>query len=86
MPLRGEFEPRTIRTSNGPGLAFTHLQLLSVRARRMRATPTGVAHHPLLLAYLREAHLLADRRDDALAVARRALDLAHQQQERGNWA
>jgi tetratricopeptide (TPR) repeat protein len=42
----------------------------------------------LLLAYLGEAHLLAGCRDEALAVARRALDLAHRQKERGNeaWA
>jgi tetratricopeptide (TPR) repeat protein len=38
------------------------------------------------LAYLGQAHLLAGRRDDALAVARRALDLAHRQKERGNEA
>ncbi len=47
---------------------------------------TGTAHHPLLLAYLGEAHLLAGRRDEAVAVARRALDLAHRQKERGNEA
>ena len=47
---------------------------------------TGTTQHPLLLAYLGEAHLLAGRRDDALAVARRALDLAHLQKERGNEA
>ena len=47
---------------------------------------TGTVHHPLLLAYLGEAHLLAGRWDDALAVARRALDLAHRQKERGNEA
>jgi tetratricopeptide (TPR) repeat protein len=47
---------------------------------------TGTTHHSLLLAYLGEAHLLAGRRDDASAVARRALDLAHRQQERGNEA
>ncbi|HSF02570.1 MAG TPA: hypothetical protein VLA62_06150, partial [Solirubrobacterales bacterium] len=47
---------------------------------------TGIANHPLLLAYLGEAHLLAGRRDDALAVARRALDLARRQKERGNEA
>ena len=47
---------------------------------------TGVANHPLFLAYLGEAHLLAGRRDDARAVARRALDLAHRQKERGNEA
>jgi tetratricopeptide (TPR) repeat protein len=46
----------------------------------------GVANHPLFLAYLGEAHLLADRRDEALEVARRALDLAHRQKERGNEA
>jgi tetratricopeptide (TPR) repeat protein len=47
---------------------------------------TGNANHPLLLAYLGEAHLLAGRPDEALAVARRALDLAHRQKERGNEA
>lgn len=47
---------------------------------------TGIANHPLFLAYLGEAHLLAGRRDEALAVARRALDLAHRQKERGNEA
>jgi len=47
---------------------------------------TGTACHPLLLAYLGEAHLLAGRRDEAAAVTRRALDLAHRQQERGNEA
>jgi tetratricopeptide (TPR) repeat protein len=38
------------------------------------------------MAYLGETHLLAGRRDDAVAVARRALDLAHRQKERGNEA
>jgi tetratricopeptide (TPR) repeat protein len=47
---------------------------------------TGTTNHPLLLAYLGEAHLLAGHRDDALAVAGRALDLAHRQKERGNEA
>jgi tetratricopeptide (TPR) repeat protein len=49
---------------------------------------TGTTCHPLLLTYLGEAHLLAGRRDDALAVARRAVDLALRQKERGNeaWA
>ena len=47
---------------------------------------TGTSNHPLFRAYLGEAHLLAGRRDDALAVARRALDLAHGQKERGNEA
>ena len=47
---------------------------------------TGATFHPLLLAYLGEAHLLAGHPDDALAVARRALDLAHRQRERGNEA
>jgi class 3 adenylate cyclase/tetratricopeptide (TPR) repeat protein len=47
---------------------------------------TGTSNHSLLLAYLGEAHLLAGRRDDALGVARRALDLAHRQKERGNEA
>jgi tetratricopeptide (TPR) repeat protein len=47
---------------------------------------TGVVNHPLCLAHLGEAHLLAGRPDEALAVARRALDLAHQQKERGNEA
>jgi class 3 adenylate cyclase/tetratricopeptide (TPR) repeat protein len=47
---------------------------------------TGTIHHPLLLAYLGEAHLLTGRRDDAAAAAQRALDLAHRLQERGNEA
>jgi tetratricopeptide (TPR) repeat protein len=47
---------------------------------------TGTVHHPLLLAYLGEAHLRAGRRDDAAGVAQRALDLAHRQKERGNEA
>jgi tetratricopeptide (TPR) repeat protein len=47
---------------------------------------TGIANHPLFLAYLGEAHLLAGRPDDALAVGRRALDLARRQKERGNEA
>jgi class 3 adenylate cyclase/tetratricopeptide (TPR) repeat protein len=47
---------------------------------------TGIANHPLFLAYLGEAHLLAGRPDDATAVARRALDLAHRQKERGSEA
>jgi hypothetical protein len=47
---------------------------------------TGTNCHPLLLAYLAEAHLLAGRRDDAIAVAGRALDLALLQKERGNEA
>jgi tetratricopeptide (TPR) repeat protein len=47
---------------------------------------TGTSNHPLFLAYLGEAHLLAGRRDEALGVARRALELAHRQKERGNEA
>jgi tetratricopeptide (TPR) repeat protein len=47
---------------------------------------TGIANHPLFLAYLGEAHLLAGHPGDATAVARRALDLAHRQKERGNEA
>jgi tetratricopeptide (TPR) repeat protein len=47
---------------------------------------TGSANHPLFLAHLGEAHLLAGRRDGALTVAWRALDLAHRQKERGNEA
>src|SRR5215831_21359130 len=47
---------------------------------------TGTNFHPLYLAYLGEAHLLAGRRDDAVAVAGRALDLAHRQKERGSEA
>ena len=47
---------------------------------------TGTANDPLLLAYLGEAYLRAGRRDDAVAVARRALDLAHRQKERGHEA
>ena len=47
---------------------------------------TGTTNHPLLLAYLGEAHLRAGRRDDAVAAAQRALDLAHRQKERGNEA
>ena len=47
---------------------------------------TGAANHPLFLAHLGEAYLLAGRRDDATEVARRALDLAHRQKERGNEA
>jgi tetratricopeptide (TPR) repeat protein len=52
-----------------------------------RASSLGVqCNQPLFLAHLGEAHLLAGRRDDAVAVARRALDLAHRQKERGNEA
>jgi hypothetical protein len=47
---------------------------------------TGIASHSLLLAYLGEAHLQAGRRDNAVAVAQRARDLARQQKERGNEA
>ena len=47
---------------------------------------TGTSNHPLLLAYLGEAHLLAGRRDDALKIARHARDLARRQQERGSEA
>jgi len=47
---------------------------------------TGTIHHPLLLAYLGEAHLLAGHPGDAIAVARRALDMAHRQKERGSEA
>jgi tetratricopeptide (TPR) repeat protein len=47
---------------------------------------TGTTNHPLLLAYLGEARLLTGRRADALEVAGRALELAHQQKERGNEA
>ena len=47
---------------------------------------TGIANHSLFLAHLGEAHLLAGCRDDASEVARRALDLARRQKERGNEA
>jgi len=47
---------------------------------------TGTAGHPLILAYLGETHLLAGRRQDAFAVAGRALDLARRQKEHGNEA
>jgi len=47
---------------------------------------TGTTNHPLLLAYLGEAHLLAGRPDAAGTVARQGLDLAHRQKERGNEA
>ena len=47
---------------------------------------TGIANHPLFLAYLGEAHLLAGRPAEATEVAGRALDLAHRQKERGNEA
>jgi class 3 adenylate cyclase/tetratricopeptide (TPR) repeat protein len=47
---------------------------------------TGTSNHPLLMAYLGEAHLLAGRIDDAINVGRRALDLARRQQERGSEA
>jgi tetratricopeptide (TPR) repeat protein len=47
---------------------------------------TGTINHPLFLAYLGETHLLESRLDEALAVARRALDLAYRQKERGNEA
>ena len=47
---------------------------------------TGTTNHPLLMAYLCKAHLRAGRRDDAVAVARRAFDLAQRQKERGNEA
>jgi tetratricopeptide (TPR) repeat protein len=50
------------------------------------AEATGTIHHPLLLSYLGEAKLWAGRRDDAVRAARRALDLAHRQKERGNEA
>jgi len=51
------------------------------------ADPEAISlHRPLLLAYLGEAHLLAGRRNDAGAVARRALDIARGQKERGNEA
>ena len=47
---------------------------------------TGTSNHPLLMAYLGEAHMLAGRIDDAINIARRALDLARRQQERGSEA
>ncbi len=47
---------------------------------------TGTADHALLLAYLGEAHLLSGHQDAALAVTRRALELARRQKERGNEA
>jgi tetratricopeptide (TPR) repeat protein len=47
---------------------------------------TGTTHRPLLLGNLGEVQLLAGRREDAAAVASRALDLAHRQKERGNEA
>ena len=49
---------------------------------------TGTTNHSLLLAYLGEAHLVAGRRSDAMAVGWRAVDLARKQNERGNegWA
>jgi class 3 adenylate cyclase/tetratricopeptide (TPR) repeat protein len=47
---------------------------------------TGRANHPLLLAHLAEAHLLAGDPDRACAVAQEALALAQRQQESGNEA
>ena len=47
---------------------------------------TGTSNHPLLMAYLGEAHLLAGRIDEAIKIGRRALELAHRQQERGSEA
>jgi class 3 adenylate cyclase/tetratricopeptide (TPR) repeat protein len=47
---------------------------------------TGTSNHPLLMAYLGEAHLLAGRIDDAIDIGQRALDLARRQQERGSEA
>src|SRR4029453_13663606 len=47
---------------------------------------TGTVTPPPPLPSPAEAHLLAGRQDDALAVARRALDLAHRQTERGHEA
>jgi tetratricopeptide (TPR) repeat protein len=51
-----------------------------------RPEETGTVHHPLLLSSLAEGHLLAGSRDEAITVARRALDLAHRQMERGHEA
>jgi hypothetical protein len=47
---------------------------------------TGTIHRSLLVTYLRGAHLLTGRRDDAAIVARRAPELAHLKKERGNEA
>jgi class 3 adenylate cyclase/tetratricopeptide (TPR) repeat protein len=47
---------------------------------------TGRANHPLLLAYLAEARLLAGDPDQARAVAKQARALASHQQESGNEA
>jgi len=47
---------------------------------------TGRAHHPLLLAHLAEAHLLAGDPGRAHAVAQQALALVQRQQESGNEA
>jgi class 3 adenylate cyclase/tetratricopeptide (TPR) repeat protein len=47
---------------------------------------TGRANHPLLLAHLAEAHLLAGDPGRAHAVAQQALALAQRQQESGNEA
>ena len=52
-----------------------------------QADATGlVAHHALRLAWLGEARLRAGRRDAALELARRALDLAEARRERGQIA
>ncbi len=45
---------------------------------------TGSANHPLLFAYLSEGYLVGGDVDRAVAVAKRALDLARQQKEGGN--
>jgi class 3 adenylate cyclase/tetratricopeptide (TPR) repeat protein len=45
-----------------------------------------VANHALRLAWLGHAHLLAGRRDPALELARRALQLAEERRERGQQA
>src|SRR5262249_25833169 len=47
---------------------------------------TGTSNHPLLMAYLGEAHLMAGRINDAIDIGRRALVLARRQQERGSEA
>ena len=77
--LQPQVEPCLLPLLGGDRLALLEESLANPAA-------TGVANHPLFLAYLGEAHLLAGRPGDAAADARRALDLAHRQKERGNEA
>ncbi len=80
MGFLGSVYARSQRIAEG-------LSLLHQALKAMEALGIG-GYHSLLVVHLGEASLLADRLEEALAAASRALTLAHERGERGHeaWA